>query len=67
MHDFSSLKDIIHQSMCVKTLKNNVMERKHQHFLNVVFFRFNLSSLYLFDDLPLTIQLSLIISHQHLF
>ena len=36
MHDFFALKGIIHQTTCVETPKQNgIVERKHQHLLNV--------------------------------
>jgi len=36
MHDYFSSKSIIHQTNCTKTpQKNGIVERKHQHILNV--------------------------------
>lgn len=37
MQDFYASKGIIHQHSCVKTAQqNDIIERKHQHLLNVV-------------------------------
>jgi len=36
IHDYFSSKGIIHQTTCIETLQQNgIVERKHQHVLNV--------------------------------